>query len=205
MRIAVLGSTGGVGRHLVTYALQRGHRVTAIARDPAQVQSDVSDHLQVVAGDVTDPGSLTGTLDGVDAVVSGLGSTKGGPEGVLTAGATALAAGHARVVWLTAVGSGSSAAQVGILTRLVLPLALGRAELADKARAETLLLPTGASVLAAGPLTGRQLSPDRRTVALADLPRRPFAATVSRATVAAAMLEEAEHPRFAGAVGVILS
>ena len=35
MRITMLGATGGTGRQLVSQALQRGHQVDAVVRDPA--------------------------------------------------------------------------------------------------------------------------------------------------------------------------
>ena len=36
MRITMLGATGGTGRQLVSQALQRGHQVDAVVRDPAR-------------------------------------------------------------------------------------------------------------------------------------------------------------------------
>jgi hypothetical protein len=59
-------------------------------------------------------------------------------------------------------------------------------------------------VFHAGPMSTGPLAATRRTAAPADLPRRFFPARVSRATVAAAMLGEAESPRFAGATAVPL-
>lgn len=37
MRIAVLGATGGVGTHVVRLALEQGHTVVALARDPSKI------------------------------------------------------------------------------------------------------------------------------------------------------------------------
>jgi uncharacterized protein YbjT (DUF2867 family) len=34
MRLALLGGTGRTGGHLLTWALESGHEVTALARDP---------------------------------------------------------------------------------------------------------------------------------------------------------------------------
>jgi uncharacterized protein len=79
-----------------------------------------------------------------------------------------------------------------------------RAELGDKMAADTAVLAAGGTVFHAGPLSDGPLSPTRRTVGLPDLPRRFFPARVSRATVAATMLDEAESPRFAGATAVPL-
>jgi uncharacterized protein len=48
-------------------------------------------------------------------------------------------------------------------------------------------------------------SAQRRTVGLADAPMLDLTVKISRATVAAAMLDEAEMPRFAGSIAVPLS
>jgi len=50
--IALLGATGNVGSRLLDEALTRGHRVTALVRDPARLAARPD--LIVVAGDVTD-------------------------------------------------------------------------------------------------------------------------------------------------------
>lgn len=224
MRIAVLAATGATGRQLLTQALDRGHDVVALVRDPARLDVPSNPGLRVVSVDVHDPASVAAALVGVDAVVSGLGSTKRSRPGILTAGATALTgtpdgpslravdpdAAATRVaapyiVWLGACGSGVSAPRAGLATRLLLKVALGTEELADKAQAEDLLLAAGASVMHARPLTNGRLSPTHRTVALADAPRRLLPATISRATVAATMLDEAEHRHHPGAVTVPLS
>lgn len=37
MKVAVLGATGGVGAHVVKIALEQGHQVLAMARDPSKI------------------------------------------------------------------------------------------------------------------------------------------------------------------------
>ncbi|WP_022927482.1 NAD(P)-dependent oxidoreductase [Patulibacter americanus] len=190
--IAVLGASGATGVLLVGQALERGHSVVAVARDPTRI--DVPDHdlLLRAAGDVHDPDGLAAALDGSDVVVSALGNRPGGGPQILAAGARAVvAAGVPRVVWLGAFGTGDSAGPAGAPTRALLRLAL-RGELEDKAAADRLVVAAGGTVLHAGPLTNGALSSARRTVDLADAPRRLFPRPVSRATVAAAMLDEAE-------------
>jgi putative NADH-flavin reductase len=73
MKLLVLGSSGGVGRHLVTIAADRGHDVTALARGTSAVPEGA--RITVVRGDVDTEATATfdRVLPGHDAVVSGLG------------------------------------------------------------------------------------------------------------------------------------
>lgn len=72
MNLVVVGATGRTGSQVVEQALQRGHRVTALARRPEQV-SLRHDRLVTVAADVFDAARLVEVLFGADAVVSALG------------------------------------------------------------------------------------------------------------------------------------
>lgn len=198
MHLTVLGASGATGGELTRQALERGHTVTAIARDPSRIIAPDSDRLIRVAADVRDPHTMAQALAGSATVLSGLGIPDGEKPGILTAGAQAIiAAKVAHIIWLGAIGTGNSAATAGWFTRTLLGLFL-RTELEDKVTADTLVLHAGGVVFHAGPLTNGPLSPTRRTVSLTDTPRRFFPASVSRATVAAAMLDEAEHPQHAG-------
>jgi putative NADH-flavin reductase len=72
MKLLVLGGTGGTGKHLVQQALDAGHEVTMLARDPAKVATQHA-RLRVVHGDVSDVTALTSSARGQDAVISALG------------------------------------------------------------------------------------------------------------------------------------
>ena len=203
MQLTILAASGGTGRELTRQALERGHAVTAIARTPARIAVPDFARLTRVRGDVRDPGSISAALRESHVVLSGLGVADGDPPGTLTAGARAVTAAHPeRVVWLGAVGTGASAAAGGWLVRTMFR-AMG-AKLTDKVAADTIVLDVGGTVFHAGPLGDGPVSPTRRTAGLAAAPRRLFPARVSRATVAAAMLDEAEHPRFAGLIALPL-
>jgi len=72
MKLAIFGATGTVGVPLVAQALDAGHQVRVLARDPTKVtRADPS--LTVLAGDAKDPEAVTATVAGADAVVSALG------------------------------------------------------------------------------------------------------------------------------------
>jgi putative NADH-flavin reductase len=54
MKVLVLGTTGSLGRHLVSQALARRHEVTALVRDPSKL--DISHpRLHILQGDALDP------------------------------------------------------------------------------------------------------------------------------------------------------
>jgi hypothetical protein len=203
MHITVLAASGATGLELTRQALQRGHTVTAIARTPARITVPDSPRLTRVAADVRNPDSIAAALADSTVVVSGLGIAKGDKPGALTAGAKAVTGSWpGRVIWLGAFGTGASAAVAGGLTRTLLKF-LG-AELADKVTADSTVLGAGGTVFHAGPLADRPVSATRRTVGLDNVPRRIFPARVGRATVAAAMLDEAQTPRFTGRTAVPL-
>jgi putative NADH-flavin reductase len=66
--ILVYGASGKVGKAVVAEAVQRGHFVTAVSRDPARL-SVRHDRLSVVRGDLLDPESIRRLLQGQDIVV----------------------------------------------------------------------------------------------------------------------------------------
>jgi len=66
--IVIYGATGEVGSHAVQEALDRGHRVTAVSRNPAQVEMRHS-NLAVVKGDLLDRTSVAEIVAGKDIVI----------------------------------------------------------------------------------------------------------------------------------------
>lgn len=70
MKIAVVGGTGFLGRHIVRGLLDAGHDVTVVGRHPDSVaRIPLLSGATAARGDVTDPASLTGAFEGCDAVV----------------------------------------------------------------------------------------------------------------------------------------
>ena len=204
MKLIILAAAGATGHELTQQAIERGHDVVAVVRERARLRLPATPHLTVVKGDVHDPETIVRALGDDAIVLSGLGTTDRGETGVLTAGARAvLAARPRRILWLGAYGTGASAAAAGWATRTLLSL-MG-ARLNDKVTADTIILSAGGTVFHAGPLSTGPISRDRRTVGVDEAPRRFFPARVSRATVAAAMLDEAEFPQFARITAIPLA
>ena len=82
MKFAVFGATGRTGRPLVQQALDAGHAVAALARDPSKLALR-HERLDVVQGDVLDPDAVGRVVDGADAVLLTLGPTKGAPPDLM--------------------------------------------------------------------------------------------------------------------------
>jgi putative NADH-flavin reductase len=81
MRITVFGATGGVGGLVVAQALDAGHKVTAVVRDPARFRLR-HPALEVAAvPDLADLDRLRPAVEAADAALSGIGprSRKDGP------------------------------------------------------------------------------------------------------------------------------
>lgn len=72
MIIAILGSTGFVGKILVKKALEAGHQVKALARSPEKL-GDLKDQVEVIQGDMFEPAALQALIQDVDAVISVVG------------------------------------------------------------------------------------------------------------------------------------
>ncbi|MDT0541392.1 MULTISPECIES: NAD(P)H-binding protein [Streptomyces] len=74
--IAVFGANGTIGSAIVREALDRGHTVTAVVRDPAKV-TERHANLAVTTGDVLDAQSVAAAATGHDVVVSAVGGGDG--------------------------------------------------------------------------------------------------------------------------------
>ena len=143
-RVLIVGATGGTGRQLVEQALERGHTVTALARDPSALRIE-HPRLTVLRGDVLDYPSVDAAMRGQDAVLSALGHKQYfRPTRTLSEGTRnllhAMDAHHVRrFVCETSLGIGDSAGRMGLYyTFFVIPVIL-QFYFWDKTRQERLL------------------------------------------------------------------
>ncbi len=67
MKIAIIGVTGNAGSRIATELLNRGHKVTGIARHPEKLQP--RPNLTLVQGDVKNEAELAELLSGHDAAI----------------------------------------------------------------------------------------------------------------------------------------
>lgn len=71
MRVLVIGGSGYVGKAVVKNALERGHEVTALLRNPDAVPDGPK--LRKVKGDALDPAAVREAVKGQDAVIDAIG------------------------------------------------------------------------------------------------------------------------------------
>jgi putative NADH-flavin reductase len=201
-RVLVLGAAGGTGRHVVEQAVGMGLAVTALVRTSAKVPP-AGRSVRVVTGDIrTDPAVVRGAFGSQDAVISALGVGQSFKSAGLIAQAAPLIVaamrehGVRRLVFTSAFGVGPTWQDTPFIPRVFVKTLL-RDVYADKAAGEeiiknsgldwTIVYPAG---LTNGPRTGSVRVGER--LKLSGFPR------VSRADVAAVLLQQLTDPRFVG-------
>ncbi len=207
-RIVVIGGSGMIGQRIVREALDRGHEVTLVARDPAKV-SEKHERLKVMQGDVLDPDSLRAVFAGQNAVISAVGAARAREPDYLLY----LRAADSLVAALRAMGEGAPRLLVvggfGSLRDASGKLALERVprdrrpeHLGQKAALDfyrtvadvrwTYLSPPGR--IAPGERKGRYRTGEDRLI----LDDQGGVGAISMEDYAVAMIDEIEKPRFVG-------
>ena len=77
MKILVVGATGSIGSLVVEKGLNDGHKIRALVRSESKARK-LPQGVEAVIGDLTRPETLSGAVDGVDAIVFTHGSDGGG-------------------------------------------------------------------------------------------------------------------------------
>lgn len=194
MNLLIVGATGGTGRQLVTQALDRGYRVTALVRRMPHADSPPS--LTLAVGDVLDPASLDRAMLGQEAVLSALGHKRWfGPSHILSEGTRNLIAtmhchGVRRFICETALGISDSRWQMGLYYTLFVRPVILPFYFWDKVRQESVVRASDLDwtivrpgVLTNGPKRGRYRHGARVGHWL-------WTVRISRADVAAFMLDQ---------------
>lgn len=204
LRLLVLGASGGVGRWAGRMAAARGHRVRALVRPGTAYAAPPG--LEVVRGEVLEPGVLEAALEGVEAVVSCLGTKRRSPWNPWSAvdGPTDLTArvarrlveagparGVRRVVAVSAGGVGDSRGALHPLLRWAIDHSTLATQYADLGAMEASLEAGLLDWAAVRPTTLTGGSP---TGAAREVSRYGLLSRVSRADVAAWLLDAVEAP-----------
>ena len=214
MKLTIFAATGGIGRQILEQAVDVGHDVTAVVRNPQKLPGELSRQVRVVTADLAapDPAMLKSAVEGADAVLSGLGPTSNSEAGVATQGTRAIAAamnatGARRIVVVSAapIGTVPSPGRPNppkhdpgdgfVLRHLLSPLtkAALRKHYADLAQMEDVLRDSDLDWTAVRPprLTDKPLTGTYRMTYGQNLRRGLF---ISRADVAHYMLRALDQP-----------
>src|SRR5918994_6218993 len=73
VKVLIIGATGSTGRILLEKALEQGHQVTALARNPSAV-APPEYRPRVLGGNVLDPEAVEAAVAGAKAPLSALGT-----------------------------------------------------------------------------------------------------------------------------------
>lgn len=146
MKIAIFGATGGTGQQLVTQALEAGHSVQALVRDPARL-TQANPNLTLTTGDVLDANAISATLQGADAVIVTLGNTANNPDWIVSDGTRVVVdvmkqQEVRRLVVVSSLGVGDSRSQVPFAFRMLMSTVLKK-PMEDKERQEQLVCNSG--------------------------------------------------------------
>ncbi len=198
MRIALFGGTRGTGRQVLLQALQNDWGVKLLARNPQAVPPEAG--LEVIGGDALDPGKVIMTITGCDAVVSCIGPAgRSRYDRAVCSSFTEILIpamnkfSITRVVAVSSMGVGSSAAQIPLLLRPLFAT-LFKGALLDKEKQELLLQqsPLEWTIIRPGGLTDKPtgVQPTIGT----DLQTR--AGRIERKDVAAFVIRELESAQY---------
>jgi putative NADH-flavin reductase len=143
MKLVIFGSTGATGRHLVDQALDTGHGVTAVARQPDRLDDLAHADLSVLRGDVLVPEDVERAVEGQDAVLCAIGAgadpTTVREDGTRNIVEAMEKAGVSRLICLSSLGVGDSRANLPFFTRTVIVGIFLRHAFADHERQEAVV------------------------------------------------------------------
>lgn len=182
MKVALFGGSGRTGRLTAQLALEAGHGISILARDPASVGL-ANPQLRIVTGDARDVAAVRSTLRGTDAAIVAIGTPLRSPgttmsEGTATIIGAAQAEGVGRLIVVSADGAGHSRQAIPFPYRIGY-FFVGR-YMAEKERQEAATRGSGLAwtivrpaALTDGPATGQavtsRVSGARNEVSRADL------------------------------------
>jgi putative NADH-flavin reductase len=200
--VLVLGASGGVGRALLTQALERGHRVVAQTRDAARLGA-LDPRVDIRAFDPTDGGALEDACRGCDAVLFALGSDRMGrttlfSDTTRTLIAAMQAAGVRRLIAITGVGAGETRGHGGFVYDWIVFPFITRRIYVDKARQEALILASGLDWTIVRPAPFKTVTPDGPLHAPTHVARGTRLIAITLAEVARFILDTLAEGRHIG-------
>lgn len=200
MKLLIIGATRGIGLNLLKQALEKGHEVTALVRDPNRLNLH-HEKLTVIEGNIVDKEAVERAVEGQDAVcvIIGIKPTRKpvsvfsiGTKNVVEAMTSSMAK---KLICVTGIGAGDSKNHGGFFyDKIINPLLLKtiykdkdlQEEIVQKSDLDWVIVRPG--FLTNGPLTGKY----RALTNLEDI----TTGKISRADVAHFILHELEEKKY---------
>ncbi len=202
MRIAIIGASRGIGYELLKAAIDEGHEVTALVRDPAKLTMSTP-ALKVIKGDILAPSYVSDTIAGQDAICIciGIPPTRK-PVDVFSRGTQNVLDAIGRestqkLILVTGIGAGDSKGHGGFFYDRILNPLLLETNYADKDRAESIVKasPVKWLIVRPGFLTNGSRTGKYRVI---ENLSGVTAGKISRADVADFMLKQLASPTYFG-------
>jgi putative NADH-flavin reductase len=80
LKLTIFGASGATGTCLVKQALDAGHEVAAVVRDPARSTVPAQARLHIITADAMNPASISPAMAESDAVITAIGPHGTGPS-----------------------------------------------------------------------------------------------------------------------------
>lgn len=118
MKIALIGATGNIGRHIAQEAVRRGHTVTAVVRKEKPLPSELNG-VQTVVASLENQAALVEAILGHDVLASAYGPGTSGIDSIIDVAHTLVAAARAAGVRRLVVVGGAGSLEVAPGLQLV--------------------------------------------------------------------------------------
>ena len=203
MKLAIFGASGATGRHLLQLALDAGHTVTVLVRSADSLPLK-HPALTAVVGRIDQLETVESIVQGADAVISVLGARKGGAQTICSDAMRSIvpamhATGSHRLIALSAYGA-SETRNASWFIRFVRMVIADKMRDKDAMEALVRASDTDWTLVRPPALTNGQASGRYRSgIRL----RRGMTGRLSRADLAAFILQTAESGEFIGQAPVV--
>lgn len=211
MKILLLGATGRTGQLVLKTALEAGHEVVALVRDPARLSAQQHPRLSVLNGTPENAEDLSRALSGCTAVISTLNNNRASdapwskpvsPAGFMTGVMRNCVAamqeqGVSRIALLSAAGVGDSFNAVPWLFRWLIRHTNLNHTYQDHETQEQVLTESGLDWTIARPV-GLSDKPTTRRLAIAFGKPQESSMTIQREHVARFLVDCLQNPKLIG-------
>ncbi len=202
MKVLIIGASRGVGHQLLKLALEAGHTVSVLARNPSAIRQS-HPNLNIIHGDILDRTSVNSAVHGQDVVCLTIGvPITFKPVTVFSKGTLeviqAMKEHNVRhVICVTGIGAGDSKGHGGFLYDKIFNPLLLKTIYADKNIQEDYLRESGLDWVIARPgrLTNGKRTGNYRVITTLD---GIVSKSISRADVADFIIKEISQKKYTG-------